>query len=195
MSTPIYIERFIDCPIERLWQLTQSPELHERWDLRFSSITYLPNVSDDAPQRFRYTTRIGFGLAISGEGETAGERDGPGGQRTSALKFWSDSPISLIRSGAGYWKYVPIDTGVRFITGYDYEVRFGAAGRLFDRLVFRPVIGWATAWSFDQLRLWAERDQPPGTTFWRILVAVVSRGSVEIPLARRCLRQPARGVA
>ena len=192
MPQPIYVEAFIRAPIDVLWALTQSPELHERWDLRFSSITYLPRASDAVPQRFRYTTRLGFGLVISGEGETQGERNGPGGQRTSALAFWSDSPISLIRSGAGYWKYTPTGDGVRFVTGYDYAVRFGAVGQVFDRLIFRPLIGWATAWSFDQLRLWAEYGQRPETTSWRVLVRLVARAG-EIPLARRCLRQPLRG--
>jgi hypothetical protein len=35
------------------------------------------------------------------------------------------------------------------------------AGRVFDRLVFRPLMGWATAWSFDRLRLWIERGLEP----------------------------------
>jgi hypothetical protein len=42
-------------------------------------------------------------------------------------------------------------------------VRFGAAGRVLDRFL-RPVIGWATAWSFDRMRLWAERDIAPETS-------------------------------
>jgi hypothetical protein len=50
---------------------------------------------------------------------------------------------------------------VRFVTGYDYEPRWGAFGRLVDRVAFRPLIGWATAWSFDRLRLWIERGVQP----------------------------------
>ena len=30
-----------------------------------------------------------------------------------------------------------------------------------DRLAFRPLIGWATAWSFDRLRLWLEDGVAP----------------------------------
>src|SRR6266700_1157845 len=44
---------------------------------------------------------------------------------------------------------------------YDYRTRFGSVGQLIDRLVFRRLIGWATAWSFDRLRLWIEREVPP----------------------------------
>jgi hypothetical protein len=72
------------------------------------------------------------------------------------LKFWSDNPLSLIRVGAGYWKYIPTSDGIRFLTWYDYELRFGRIGELIDRTIFRPAIGWATAWSFDRLRLWIE---------------------------------------
>lgn len=196
MASPIYVEAQIRGTMDELWRRTQSPELHERWDLRFSSITYLPRASESDPQRFRYTTRLGFGIAIIGEGETAGDRSGPNGQRTSALRFWSESPISLIRSGAGYWKYMPTVEGIRFVTAYDYQVRFGAVGKLFDRLVFRRLIGWATAWSFDRLRLWIEREQVPETALWRTVICAASlftHGSVEIPLARRCLRQQPRG--
>jgi uncharacterized protein DUF4166 len=119
MATPLYIEARIRGPIDDLWELTQTPELHQRWDLRYSEIAYLPRPDPVAPQRFRYTTRIGFGLAISSEGTTIGERTGRHGQRTSALTFWSDDPRSLIRRGSGYWKYIPTDDGIRFVTAYD----------------------------------------------------------------------------
>ncbi len=57
------------------------------------------------PQRFRYATRIGFGLCVEGAGESVGNRTAEG-QRTSVLKFWSDDPKSLIKEGSGYWKYI-----------------------------------------------------------------------------------------
>ncbi|MBC8077605.1 MAG: hypothetical protein H7Y32_16135, partial [Chloroflexales bacterium] len=176
MPRPLYIEARIRGPLDLLWQRTQDPAQHERWDLRFSTIRYLPRPDPSQPQRFRYTTRIGFGLAITGEGETVGERTAPNGQRTSALTFWSDAPYSLIRRGAGYWKYIPTADGIRFVTQYDYEVRFGAAGRLLDRFFFRPLMGWATAWSFDLLRLWVEQGQPPEASRRRALFRTVAGG-------------------
>jgi len=36
------------------------PDLHERWDLRFTAIDYIPKHSQDEPQRFHYSTRIGL---------------------------------------------------------------------------------------------------------------------------------------
>ncbi len=170
----IYVETQVRGQLEDLWQRTQDPSLHERWDLRFSEIYYLPR-RDDEPQRFRYETRIGFGLRIRGEGESTGSRDGTHGERTSALRFWSDDPKSLIREGSGYWRYVPTADGVRFLTWYDYRTRFGLVGRLVDGMIFCPLMGWATAWSFDRLRLWIEKGIDPALSMQRSLVHAVAR--------------------
>lgn len=219
-SQRIYVERVIHGDIETIWERTQTPALHERWDVRFSRIEYLPRPDETQPQQFLYATRIGFGLEIAGGGETSGNREGAGGTRTSALRFWSDDPKSLIRTGSGYWQYVPTTNGVRFLTAYDYEVRFGAAGRAFDALVFRPLMGWATAYGFDRLRLWIERGVDPARSLRRggivaaawagagiaafalrrrpLLAGLVAgafafaalRAGEDAPWAGRCLRQP-----
>lgn len=123
-NPPIYVEARIRCPLEALWQHTQQPELHQQWDLRFTEITYLPRPSEAAPQQFLYATRMGFGLGVAGRGESLGTRE-KNGERTSVLKFWSDEWVSLIREGAGFWKYVPTDDGLRFFTKYDYQTHFG----------------------------------------------------------------------
>jgi hypothetical protein len=170
----IYVETRIRGPIDTLWRHTQDPVLHERWDLRFTDIAYLPR-SGDEPQRFRYETRIGFGLRIRGEGESTGTRDGAAGERTSALRFWSDDRKSLIREGSGYWRYIPTSNGVRFLTWYDYRTRFGATGWLIDLLLFRPLMGWATAWSFDRLRLWTEKGIDPALSMQRSVAHAVAR--------------------
>jgi hypothetical protein len=94
-SKPIYVEAHIRSSIEKLWEFTQSPELHERWDLRFTDIHYLPRSHDNQPQQFLYSTRIGFGFKIQGRGETVGNQMSSHGQRTSALRFWSDDPKGL----------------------------------------------------------------------------------------------------
>jgi hypothetical protein len=174
----IYVEARIRGTIDEVWRLTQTPDLHVRWDLRFTDIEYLPRPDEDLPQRFLYATRIGFGLAVQGEGETVGQRDGAGGERTSALKFWSDDPKSLLREGAGYWRYVPSRDGLRFFTSYDYRVRFGALGRAFDGLVFRPLMGWATALSFDRLRLWVEKGIDPASSLRQALIHTAARCGV-----------------
>jgi hypothetical protein len=67
----VYVEILVRAPMESVWDHTQTPALHERWDLRFSRIDYLPKRDQSEPQRFRYETRIGFGLDVSGEGESA----------------------------------------------------------------------------------------------------------------------------
>jgi len=147
--------------------------------LRFTNIRYLPRESDWEPQRFLYTTRIGLGIEIQGEGETLGNRESADGIHTSALKFWSHDPRSLIREGSGYWQYIPAGSGTRFLTWYDYRTRFGWCGRLFDRLIFRPLLGWATAWSFDRLRLWIIDRLPPERRHDPPLVRGLRRGAPE----------------
>jgi hypothetical protein len=124
---------------DEIWRRTQIPDLHERWDLRFTAIDYLPGRSEDEPQRFVYSTRIGFGLRIEGRGESMGGRDDITGLRTSSLKVWSSDEKSLIEEGSGYWQYVPTTDGVRFLTWYDYRTRFG------------PVVEWSIDSRFDGL--------------------------------------------
>jgi len=177
MTLGIYVEILIRAPMDVLWTHTQVPELHERWDVRFSRIHYLPKSHECEPQRFRYSTRLAFGFEVSGEGESVGQQHSIDGSRSSSLKFWSAAPLSIIREGSGYWKYIPTADGIRFLTWYDYHTRFGRAGAVFDRLLFRPLIGWATAWSFDRLRLWLEEGVDPSRRFGRAS-------------ASRCLRRP-----
>ena len=170
---PIYVETVISAPLEQVWAKTQTPAEHVRWDARFTSIESVGGG------RFRYATRIGFGLEVEGHGESVAERRAEDGAATSALRFWSDDARSLIRSGSGYWRYVPTGDGVRFLTRYDYDARWGVLGALVDRLVFRPLLGWATAWSFDRLRIWLEDGVEP-------------ERSRRLARARRCLRRPPR---
>lgn len=179
MQSPgIYVEIRIEAPLDTVWRLTQEPALHQRWDLRFTRIEYLPRPDLAEPQHFLYETRIGFGLAIRGTGESLAERATDAGDTTSSLKFASADAKSLIRTGSGYWRYVPTPQGLRFLTWYDYQVRFGAPGRLLDHTLFRPLMGWATAWSFDRLRLWAERGQAPELSLALALIYALARLSV-----------------
>jgi hypothetical protein len=180
----IYVEVRIAAPLDMVWQLTQDPVQHVRWDVRFSEI--VPTSPTDAgATRFTYTRRVPF-RTVAGDGVSIGERNGRDGSRTSALRFATTDPWSPIRSGRGYWRYVPDGDGVRFITGYDYAPGWG---RLLD-LVARPVLGWATAWSFDRLRVWAERGESPER--WP-LVSVLWFWRPERPRAARCRRAPAHG--
>src|SRR5437867_11316362 len=120
---PVYVEITIDAPLEAVWNATQDPAVHQTWDLRFSRIEYLPRATPDAPQLFRYSTRLGFGLRVEGRGESVGTLE-KNGERSSALRFWSDDPKSLIREGSGYWKYLPSGASTVFLTRYDYTTRF-----------------------------------------------------------------------
>jgi uncharacterized membrane protein YphA (DoxX/SURF4 family) len=174
----IYVEILIRDRLDHIWQLTQEPSVHQRWDVRFTSIEYLPRPIPTEPQRFLYETRIGFGLTIKGTGESIATHASSTGDSVSSLKFASDDPMSLIREGSGYWRYVPTPSGLRFFTWYDYSVRFGLAGRLVDRIFLRPLMGKATAWSFDRLRLWAEQDQSPEASLAFAYIHAIARSTI-----------------
>ncbi|GGW19010.1 hypothetical protein GCM10018980_72550 [Streptomyces capoamus] len=173
----LYIETHIRADLDEVWARTQDPGRHQRWDLRFTEIRHLPRA-DGEPQRFRYATRVLPFLTVRGTGVAAGEKERPDGTRTSALRFASPHPLSLIAEGSGYWRYVPDAHGVRFLTGYDYRPRWGAPGALADRLLFRPLMGWATAWSFDRLRLWLERGITPERALAHWLAELTARALV-----------------
>lgn len=172
-TKPIYVELDIAADMEVLWEHTQNPLLHQQWDLRFTEIDYLPRETAEEPQRFLYRTRIGFGLDISGTGKTKSARSAATGEGISTLAFGSEQRISLIRRGGGYWRYRPNGQGVTFSTKFDYATRFGAPGKLLDTLLFRPMFGYATAWSFDMLRIWLERGITPAVTLQRVAIHYV----------------------
>jgi len=158
---PLYIETKIKCDIDELWTKTQEPSLHQEWDLRFSKISYLPKNNPKDPQKFLYSTKVGFGIDVNGIGESVATKIKDNGESTSVLKFSSDSKISLIKQGSGYWKYIPQKEGIKFYTGYDYETRWGLFGKVIDKFIFRPLMVWATAWSFDCLKNWIEKGLHP----------------------------------
>ncbi|WP_336049943.1 hypothetical protein [Streptomyces sp. CA2R101] len=215
----LYVEARIRAGIDDVWDRSQVPDQHQRWDLRFSEIDYLPRAPGE-PQHFRYATRVLPLLTVDGTGVSAGERNRPDGTRTSALRFSSAHPLSLIEEGRGYWRYVPDGDALRFLTGYDYRPRWGRFGRVVDRFFFRPLMGWATAWSFDRLRLWCERGITPERSLRQALAELILRIAAVVataivapvaalatvlavaaaalllpplpttPAARRCLRRP-----
>jgi hypothetical protein len=211
----LYIEARIRANLDHIWNRTQDPALHQRWDLRFTRIDYAPPAAGE-PQRFTYAIRVLPGLTVSGTGISAGERRRPDGTRTSALRFGSAHPLSLIADGQGYWRYIPVEGGVRFLTGYDYTPRWGRLGHLVDRIAFRPLMAWGTRWSFDRLRLWCERDITPERSLRNGLTEAAARVAAVVlagqahpllgvaaataaialpalpttPSSRRCLRRP-----
>lgn len=164
-SKPIYVEIPIDVPLQRVWDASQDPELHAQWDLRFSSIHYLPK-EEDQPQRFTYTRTVGPFVTVEGWGESSGTAYSDSGSRSSSLHFGTNQKISPIREGRGYWKYEPMGEGTKFLTQYDYQTNFGKVGQQVDKL-FRPLMGYATAVSFDVLKRWLERGETPISQYRR----------------------------
>ncbi len=171
-KTPIYVEIEMDSDMETIWKYTQQPELHEQWDLRFSTITYNEKETEDEPQTFTYTTNVMPGISVSGWGVSKGAHEKESGIKTSSLHFGTEQLISPIAEGKGYWQYIPHNNGVTFLTQYDYEVRFGILGRLAD-LMFKPIMGWATALSFDVLKRWIETGEPPAIQYRRFFSSTI----------------------
>lgn len=162
----IYVEIEVEDIIEKVWKYSQDPKLHEQWDLRFTSITYNDKLPDDDVQTFTYSTKLMPGVQVTGWGESKGTHEKASGEKTSSLHFGTEQMISPIAEGKGYWKYIPHENGTTFLTQYDYQVRFGILGRLVDQL-FRPLMGWGTALSFDVLKRWIEVGESPKTQYRR----------------------------
>ncbi|MCK1995164.1 hypothetical protein GW626_18830 [Peribacillus muralis] len=171
-NKPIYVEIPIQATLDEVWRMTQKPELHEQWDLRFSSITYLPKKSEDDRHSFLYETKLGRYVKVAGWGKSVGTHNKKDGSKTSSLHFGTDQNISPIREGKGYWQYIPTDNGTTFLTQYDYDVRYGLLGKLLD-LFFRPLMGWATALSFDVLKRWIEKGESPRSQYVRFIINAI----------------------
>ncbi|WP_146067624.1 hypothetical protein [Cryobacterium sp. M25] len=88
----IYVEIEINADADRVWQLTQDPAQHPRWDLRFSSITPVAALPTRG-NRFVYQRRTLL-HTITGTGTSLGERQRPDGTRTSALRFTTSDKLS-----------------------------------------------------------------------------------------------------
>jgi len=180
----IHVEADIAADLERVWTATQDPTQHVRWDVRFTSITPV-DPDPTGAVRFAYVRRTPV-HDVHGTGISIGDRRGRDGTRTSALRFATEDRLSPIRAGRGYWRYVPLADGrTRFVTGYDYDPGWGPLD-----LVVRPLLGWATAWSFDRLRIWLETDVEPER--WTLLHALAA-WRADRPRASRCRRAPDGG--
>ncbi len=177
----MYVETLVRCDGQRLWHLTQAPHLHPRRELRFSSIRPT-HLDADGHQHFTYSLALPHPrwalLEVTGTGVSVGERRDATGRGTSALRFHPHGGLSPLGEGSGYWRYVPTERGVRFLTGYDYAPGWGGLGRVLDPLLVRPAVGWATAWSFDRLRLWAETGLDPAVARDRSLRDAAARSAV-----------------
>ena len=149
-ANKIVVEAVIPAPVETVWERTQEPDLHTRWDIRFSHIAYLPEKDERGFNLMDYRTKIGFGIEIAGIGRYL--QNSP--PKHSTFEFESSDWKSIITTGRGIWQYKPCIEGTYFRTVYDYETRYGRLGKFVDQILFRPVMQLATEWGFETLRLW-----------------------------------------
>lgn len=181
----IVVEAIIPAPVETVWERSQNPVEHVRWDIRFNDIRYREDKDERGFSLMDYRTRIGFGITVDGIGRYL--QNSP--PHHSTFEFESGDWKSLITRGRGIWLYEPVGTGTYFKTVYDYGVRYGFAGRLVDILLFRRLMQLATEWGFETLRLWCGGDE---------CALVRRRGRLRFAiffLARRLGKRSARGAA
>jgi hypothetical protein len=150
----IVVEAIIPAPVEIVWKRSQDPELHTAWDIRFNHISYLDATDERGFHLMEYRTNIAFGITVKGYGRYLGNAE----HSHSSFEFDSDDWKSLIRNGRGIWLYRSCPQGTLFKTVYDYDARYGFAGALLDRLLFRGLLQLATEWGFETLRLWCAGD-------------------------------------
>lgn len=148
LPKPIHVSVRIPTSVERLWTITQDHHIHPRWDHRFDAIIMLAGAEGiRTGTRMLYEKNV-LGMTIRGVGRYKLHRP----LCQSTFEFGSDDPRSVIRTGVGLWRYRALAGGlVEFSTSYTYEVRWGLFGRLFDRLVFRPLFQRETERSFARL--------------------------------------------
>jgi hypothetical protein len=174
LSRRVVVEALIPAPVETVWERSQEPEQHVGWDLRFSSIRYLPEQDARGFHLMEYLTRLGFGLEVAGWGRYL--RNDP--LVRSTFEFGSEDPKSLITHGRGVWLYERRPEGTFFKTVFDYQTRHGVAGELLDFYLFRPMMQLATEWSFETLRQWCAGDEGAVArrrSRWRFLLFFLAR--------------------
>jgi hypothetical protein len=147
---PVHVSEVLRAPLSEVWRVTQDHRLHPQWDHRFSKITMLADEIKTGTT-MRYEKRIAA-MVIRGFGRYKLHRP----LQQSTFEFWSEDWRSPIRRGVGLWRYVPRADGTTELrTSYTYEVRWGAFGRLVDKLVLRAWFQRETERSFARLRaLW-----------------------------------------
>ena len=151
----IVVEVLVAAPLPLIWERSQNPEEHIKWDIRFSDIQYLDSCDEKGRPALLYRTKIGFGVSVSGFGYYAHNSN----HEKSVFLFDSHDWKSLITKGRGIWLYEEQDGGTFFKTVFDYQTRMGFLGTVLDKVVFRPMFQIATEWGFETLRLWCEGDE------------------------------------
>ena len=153
-SNTLVIETLVDAPLKMVWNRTQDPETHIRWDIRFTEIKYLGAKDKNGFNLMQYKTQIGFGIRIVGKGKYLHSKT----HEQSTFEFWSDDFKSLIARGKGIWLYQTTHGKTYFKTVFDYNTRFGVFGKFIDKYLFRPLFCLATEWGFETLRRWCQGE-------------------------------------
>lgn len=146
---PLHVSVRLPASAAQVWTTTHDHVLHPRWDHRFDHIVmHGERITTGTTMTYAKTV---LGITIRGWGRY--QLHAP--IRQSTFAFGSADVRSLIRQGVGVWRYQAVTDGAfpvtELSTSYTYEVRWGVLGRIFDRIVFRPLFQRETERSFARL--------------------------------------------
>ena len=99
----IVVEAIIPAPVELVWERTQTPEPHVKWDIRFTHIKYLDETDERGFNLMDYRTDVVFGIEVQGIGRYL-QTTPP---HHSTFEFESSDWKSIITLGRGIWLYEP----------------------------------------------------------------------------------------
>ena len=143
---PIHVSVEVPATLQELWDVTQDHHRHPAWDHRFDRIhMHAERIETGTEMTYEKTV---LGVTIRGWGRYQLHLP----RKQSTFAFGSPDLRSLIEEGIGLWRYREVRPGfVELSTSYTYRVRWGVIGRIFDRVLFRPLFQWETENSFRRL--------------------------------------------
>jgi hypothetical protein len=150
----IVVDAVVPASVDIVWERTQEPLSHVKWDIRFTAIRYLDDVDARGYHLMDYRTNIAFGIEVAGVGRYLHSTP----RKSSTFEFDSSDWKSIIKDGRGVWLYQDAEGATYFKTVYDYDARYGWLGSLLDWLIFRRLLQLATEWGFETLRRWCAGD-------------------------------------
>src|SRR2546423_936223 len=160
----IYVQIDIRAPLDRIWQLTQTPELHQQWDLRFSKIEYLARPDAEARCTLALVwmyqgivPKLIFHHADERSMLHAGGLSAPAAQTTLTVIGWCEVAMGLLLILMWRWRWplwitltlMPLAAAGVAVTSPSF---FAAA--------FNPILFNATVFALAPIALLSGKDIP-----------------------------------
>ena len=131
-----------------VFSYVQDYDRRSEWDVRVKNAERLTAAPLGAGARVRYTFNGILGMTFWLEVDYIAYQP----PQQSAIKVVRGSWGSIYREAAGSWHFEEVKEGTRFTTKFSYTLRWGAIGRLMDRLFVRRMSVLETRESLQNLR-------------------------------------------